>query len=118
MDARSDLSLRRLHVFFQDLRDRRKRRQRTVLRSHWGIESKLHWSLDVVFREDQSTLRTTRSQVLFAALRRMAHTAITKAPPARSTRKPSLKGSRFLAGCKNEYLGSIVANILAGNQAV
>src|SRR5262245_36687569 len=28
MDASSDLSLRRLHVFFQDLRDRRKRRLR------------------------------------------------------------------------------------------
>jgi len=86
-----------------------------LLRGHWGIENKLHWSLDVVFREDASTLRNTRSQVLFAVLRRIAHTALTKAPPARTTRKTSLKGSRFLAGHKEAYLDSIIASVFAGS---
>lgn len=28
-----------------------------AVRSHWGIENCLHWSLDVTFREDESRVR-------------------------------------------------------------
>ena len=28
----------------------------TGVRSHWGIENKLHWCLDVGFREDESRI--------------------------------------------------------------
>ena len=28
-----------------------------AIRSHWGIENKLHWVLDVVFNDDQSRTR-------------------------------------------------------------
>jgi predicted transposase YbfD/YdcC len=28
-----------------------------AVRSHWRIENKLHWHLDVVFREDDSRIR-------------------------------------------------------------
>ncbi|WP_158517263.1 ISAs1 family transposase [Moorena producens] len=26
------------------------------IRGHWGIENRLHWSLDVVFQEDRSSI--------------------------------------------------------------
>ena len=29
----------------------------TAKRSHWGIENKLHWVLDIAFREDDSRVR-------------------------------------------------------------
>ena len=29
-----------------------------AVRAHWAIENALHWTLDVVFNEDKSTLRT------------------------------------------------------------
>ena len=29
-----------------------------IWRGHWGIENKLHWVRDVVFREDRSQMRT------------------------------------------------------------
>ena len=28
-----------------------------ALREHWGVENKLHWCLDVTFREDESRIR-------------------------------------------------------------
>jgi predicted transposase YbfD/YdcC len=29
----------------------------SLIRGHWGIENRLHWSLDVTFNEDQSRIR-------------------------------------------------------------
>ena len=42
------------------------------IREHWGIENKLHWSLDVVFREDESRLRQGHAAENLSRLRRMA----------------------------------------------
>src|SRR5437879_3052240 len=39
-------------------------------RSHWGIENKLHWVLDVVFREDDCRARTGHSARNFSVLRK------------------------------------------------
>ena len=41
-------------------------------RSHWGIENKLHWGLDVAFREDDSRIRTGYAAENMAVLRHMA----------------------------------------------
>ncbi len=30
-----------------------------AIRSHWGVENQLHWSIDVVFGEDKSRIRTS-----------------------------------------------------------
>jgi len=29
-----------------------------IIRSHWGIENKVHWMMDVVFNEDDSNIST------------------------------------------------------------
>lgn len=36
-----------------------------VVRKHWGIENKLHWALDVVFREDYSLKKKGNSALIF-----------------------------------------------------
>ena len=42
------------------------------IRSHWGIENGLHWSLDVAFNEDQSRIRQGHAAENTALLRRLA----------------------------------------------
>jgi predicted transposase YbfD/YdcC len=44
-----------------------------AIRSHWGIENSLHWTLDVTFCEDKSRIRKDNSPENFALLRRECH---------------------------------------------
>lgn len=44
----------------------------TLVRSHWNIENQLHWSLDVVFGEDQSRKRIRNVAQNFSTIRKMA----------------------------------------------
>lgn len=41
-------------------------------RSHWAIENRLHWVLDVTFREDDCRVRKDHAPHNFAALRKFA----------------------------------------------
>ena len=49
-----------------------------AVRSHWGIENSLHWSLDVTFREDQSRMRLDHSPQNMATLRHIAHNLLKR----------------------------------------
>jgi predicted transposase YbfD/YdcC len=48
------------------------RRLLQVARSHWSIENRMHWLLDVVFHEDASRVRKDHGPENFAILRRLA----------------------------------------------
>jgi predicted transposase YbfD/YdcC len=41
-------------------------------RLHWGIENKLHWTLDVVFKEDDCRIRDETAALNFSWFRKMA----------------------------------------------
>lgn len=41
-------------------------------RLHWSIENKLHWTLDVVFKEDDCRIRDETAALNFAWFRKMA----------------------------------------------
>ena len=43
-----------------------------AVKSHWGIENRLHWVLDVVFREDASTLRKQNAPQNLSLIRKIA----------------------------------------------
>ena len=43
-----------------------------AVRKHWSIENQLHWSLDVIFREDASRARKDNSPLNMNILRKMA----------------------------------------------
>jgi predicted transposase YbfD/YdcC len=44
----------------------------SLIRGHWGIENRLHWSLDVTFNEDQSRIRQGHAAENAGLLRRLA----------------------------------------------
>ena len=71
-----------------------------AVREHWGVENPLHWSLDVVFREDDSRARTKNAAQNVASLRRIALNLIKKD----RTVKGSQKSKRLAAALDTEFL--------------
>lgn len=61
-----------------------------TVRSHWGIENRLHWILDVVFHEDASRTRKDNGPENLAILRRMALN-ILQTHPSRISMRQKLK---------------------------
>ena len=76
-----------------------------AIRCHWGIETKLHWVLDVAFREDDSRVRKGHAPENFATLR---HIAVNKLKKER-TSKRGIKNKRKRAGWDNDYLIKVLA---------
>jgi predicted transposase YbfD/YdcC len=74
-----------------------------AVRGHWGIENGLHWVLDVVFREDQSRLRTGHGARNMAVVRHFAINAVRLAKGRRS-----IKTTRKLAGWNPDFLAGIL----------
>lgn len=75
-----------------------------TIRSHWGVENSLHWSLDVSFNEDKSRVRTDNAPENFGTLRRLA-LALLKAAPA----KVGIATRRLRAGWDTDFLLQVVA---------
>lgn len=71
-----------------------------AVRSHWGVENKLHWVLDVCFREDQSRVRTGYAAENLATLRRLALNLLKR----EKTKKRGIKGKQLNAGWDHAYL--------------
>ena len=74
------------------------------IREHWGIENKLHWSLDVTFREDESRKRAGKTAKNFTIVRRIALNLLRTCDDL----KISLKRKRLKAGWNEEYLRNIL----------
>ncbi len=74
-------------------------RVNAVVRSHWGIENVLHWSLDVTFGEDQARNRKDNGPENLGLLRRLALN-MAKQEPSRG----SMRGKLKRAGWDNNFL--------------
>jgi predicted transposase YbfD/YdcC len=75
------------------------------VRGHWGIENKLHWSLDVTFREDGLRNRIGHSAENFSRIRRLALNLLRR----EKTCKAGIKGKRLQACLKEEYLLRVIS---------
>lgn len=71
-----------------------------MIRDHWGIENKLHWMLDVNFREDSSRRRKGHSAENFNIIAKVALSLITKTAEGK---KMSKKNKRYAAALSNSF---------------
>jgi predicted transposase YbfD/YdcC len=76
------------------------------VRGHWGIENGLHWVLDVVFREDDSRVRSGHAGANLAMIRKVAVALLRNAPG-----KGSGVTKRLKAGWDDEYLLNVLHGI-------
>lgn len=74
-----------------------------AVRAHWGIKNNLHWTLDVVFRDDLARLRTGHGPRNMAVVRHMALNLLSQAKPT-----TSLKNRRKRAGWNTAYLEQLI----------
>jgi predicted transposase YbfD/YdcC len=77
-----------------------------AVRCHWHIENRLHWVLDVTFREDLSRLRTGHGPHNMGTVRHMAMNLLRSAKPGKS-----LKVRRKVAGWNPDYLHAILQGL-------
>ena len=77
------------------------------VRSHWGIENELHWTLDLAFDEDRCRVRKDHGPENFALLRHIALNLLKQ----EKTCKRGIKGKRLLAGWNHDYLLKVIAGL-------
>ena len=75
-----------------------------AVRGHWGIENRLHWVLDVTFREDQSRLRKGFGARNMAVVRHFALNLVRSAADGKS-----IKLRRKRAAWATNYLNQLLA---------
>ena len=80
------------------------RRFANAVRGHWGIENRLHWTLDVIFAEDQSRARKDHSPQNLSMLRRLALSILQQDTSV----KDNLRGKRLRAGWDDDVLLQIL----------
>ncbi len=74
-----------------------------AVRSHWGIENRLHWVLDVTFKEDLSRVRKGHGAKNMAVVRHFAINLVRQ-----MSDKNSIKIRRKIAGWDPDYLASLL----------
>ncbi len=76
-----------------------------AIRSHWSIENRLHWCLDVAFADDQMRARTLHAAHNLAVLKRMTMNLIRLDP---IQRKGGIKARRLIASTSDDYRAQIL----------
>ncbi len=74
-------------------------------RSHWGIENKLHWGLDVTFHEDDCRVRQGNAPHNLAILRHMALNLLKQEKKA----KGGIQAKRLRAAWNDDYLLKVLS---------
>jgi len=75
------------------------------IRGHWGIENKLHWCLDVAFREDGQRQRIGHSAENASRIRRLALNLLRR----EKTCKVGARAKRLKAALDQKYLLKVIS---------
>lgn len=71
-----------------------------AIRSHWSVENRLHWCMDVAFADDQMRARTGHAAHNLAVLKHITLNLIRLDP---IPRKGGIKARRFIAAVSDTY---------------
>jgi predicted transposase YbfD/YdcC len=77
-----------------------------AVRAHWGVENRLHWSLDVSFNEDASRVRDPEARENLALIRRLALTRLQH-----DETKLGIHSKRLKAAWDERYLTKLVFDV-------
>jgi len=75
------------------------------IRSHWGVENKLHWTLDVSFSEDASRKRAGNAAQNYSVLLKIALNLLKN----ESSEKQGIHGKRLKAAWNEKYLLKVLS---------
>lgn len=76
-------------------------------RSHWGVESSLHWCLDVTFREDHSRMRADHSAENFSVVRHIVLNVLKNMQD-----KLSVARRRRRCAYDQDYLETVITTLI------
>ena len=76
-----------------------------AIRSHWSVENKLHWQLDISYGEDDCKIRKDNGAENFSVLRR----ATLNLLKADKKTKAGIKNKRSKAGWDKEYMLEVLS---------
>jgi predicted transposase YbfD/YdcC len=71
-----------------------------VVRTHWHVENRLHWVLDIAFREDESRVRKDHAPQNLAVLRHLTLNLLKQ----ETSLQVGVKAKRLRAGWDQDYL--------------
>ncbi len=75
-----------------------------AVRSHWEVENRLHWVLDIAFREDESRIRNGNGAENMSTIRKIALNLLRQ----EKTLKRGIKAKRLKAGWDRSYLTKVI----------
>ncbi len=76
----------------------------TAVRSHWGIETRLHWVLDVTMGEDACLIHRGESAEILGCMRHISVNMLR----AETTKKASIRRKQRLASMDINYLDKVL----------
>lgn len=75
-----------------------------IIRKHWSVENKLHWSLDVAFAEDLSTKQAGNAAENFSIITKVALNLLKN----NTSPKASIKNKRLRCALDEDYLANTI----------
>jgi predicted transposase YbfD/YdcC len=78
-----------------------------VVRTHWHIENRLHWVLDIAFREDENRVRKDHAPQNLAVLRHLALNLLKQD----TSLMVGIKAKRLRAGWDHQYLLKVLCAV-------